>query len=969
MVRGKKLLCNTENYKTYFKSFQGFQNDSNWYSRLNRVIEVEIDAAYQNFLAQPVINGENIEWYAKFKNTAKRFTELTDEERLNYETVKNNTINHYHQVIAALKSSNKNHEADYLEKAIKFIDDRFLYCYDDEVVVGVWGMQLRNNVIEPSGVAFNQVFVKETPEPTMEVDKPVENVEVESDPDPEPILEKYKVRFITGSNGNLEGNSELNKTDGDYIYDDEIPNVVINKNYEFLGWDKEPKGRQVTEDITFEAQYKKIPWYKRLWAWFSGIGSWFSGLFGGFTGGGCLRWFLWLLLLVLFIVLFSWLFRNCSGISGGNEGGSTNVSPIPDNIEDKPWVKTNPNAGAEGIYSPGNPYGTAPSTPPEYREVLPPTQGKLPPVDRSQIIRQPGQPVIMGNRLNILMENNGKSIKDLAKAFKEAYPEDIYKVVYYDDVVKRMQIEIPSEERNVLKAEIPGKFSPEFEVFVFDETLFQGSYEPNDPAFHDTNKSWYLQSIKAPNAWDITRGSEKITIAIVDNGFNLNHPELKDKVVMPYNVWTHSKEVFSQEVDHGTHVAGTALAIMDNNTGLCGIAPNAAFMPIQVANNQDIVTVTSVLDGILYALYQGADVINLSMGMQMEGTLPVNIQEDLIENHFKEEERLWRKIMDISKKHDAILVIAAGNNNMLAGIDPINRPENFITVSAVDKNLQQLKKAKFSNYGSHTTISAPGVDIYSTVKNNEYDFMSGTSMAAPIVSGAVALMKSMNKNLTADEIICVLQGTGKVTQGQIGNFLQLDEALKQIKENKLEDCDIKTVSTPSFGDVQILLSWQNTNDLDLICVDPHGDFVWYDNKTVPSGGSLEIDMNAEIKSGNPIEHIYWPHGTAPNGEYNVYVSYFEQHESNLLQTPYKLKIKYSDKTEQFTGVMKQVGDKKHLVSFVLGNTNTTEDLQKPATDDNRVHELKSERERLLKQIERIDKELEQINNFKKNNKK
>ncbi|MBK8808316.1 MAG: hypothetical protein IPO21_17500 [Bacteroidales bacterium] len=199
--------------------------------------------------------------------------------------------------------------------------------------------------------------------------------------------------------------------------------------------------------------------------------------------------------------------------------------------------------------------------------MLPPNQGEMPLIDTTKIIREPGKPVIISNRLNVLMENEDKSIMDLAKEFKEKYPDDKYKVVYYDDVVKRIQIEVPPEERLKLKTEIPEKFAPEYELFVFDESLFEGGYTPNDPAFSSTDKSWYLKSINAPNAWDITKGSANITIAIVDNGFSLMHPELQSKVVMPYNVWLHS-----------------------------------------------------------IALYQGADVINVSLGMQFTGTLPESEQ-------------------------------------------------------------------------------------------------------------------------------------------------------------------------------------------------------------------------------------------------------------------------------------------------------------------------------------------------------
>jgi subtilisin family serine protease len=550
---------------------------------------------------------------------------------------------------------------------------------------------------------------------------------------------------------------------------------------------------------------------------------------------------------------------------------------------------------------------------------------------------------------------------DLAKDFKTKYPDDKYKVIYYDNVVKRMQIEIPKEEREQLKKEIPPKFAPEYELFVFDEALFEGSYTPNDPAFADRDKTWYLTAIKAPQAWDITRGSEKITVAIVDNGFNLKHPELSSKVVMPYNVWKHSTEIFPQQVDHGTHVAGTALAIADNGKGICGIAPNCAFMPIQIADARGLMTTTSVLDGILYALYQGADVVNVSLGGQFTGLdqFPESVQRDLIQNHFKEEERLWREIMRIAANHNSTIVVAAGNDNVLAGIDALQRPELFITVSAVDKNSQSYGKADFSNYGNYSTISAPGVGIYSSIGKNDYATMDGTSMAAPIVTGAIALMKSLNDSLTTKQIICILQSTGLETQGNIGKLIQLDKALEKVKSGDIIDC----TPPPSTGDIQVLLSWNNYNDLDLAVIDPYGNPVWFKNKRVPSGGFLEIDMNVEANdSQKPIENIFWQKGTAPKGTYEVYLWLYKQH-ININETPYKITCKYGDKTEEFAGKIKLEDGQIQICTFTFGNVNNPQNPNNPnpPSSDNQDN-LRKKRDELQQQIDEIDRQLHNSKN-------
>lgn len=122
---------------------------------------------------------------------------------------------------------------------------------------------------------------------------------------------------------------------------------------------------------------------------------------------------------------------------------------------------------------------------------------------------------------------------------------------------------------------------------------------------------------------------------------------------------------------------------------------------------------------------------------------------------------------------------------------------------------------------------------------------------------------------------------------------------------------------PHSGDVQILLKWSNRNDLDLSCIDPYGDKVSYTNKTVRSGGELDVDMNASSSnmSENPIENIFWPTGGAPVGEYTVYVTYFSQKEIAKRETPYEIMVKHGDKEDHYSGVMKTERQEIRICSF------------------------------------------------------
>lgn len=953
-VIGKKELLSTD--LKYFKAIQGIDGKT-LFERFklaeSNIINKYIEVKYQSFLAHPVQEDNSIVFYGKkYKESPQLLSKLQGDDLKKYRDIKDQTVVYYNTIIGSLENLEKTDEAKFLANAIKYIDDRFVFCYDETVVLGVWGMKLKDNERVDITEICKSIVVKQK-----------KRVEVIPELDPEYKI-PFTISYNAGSNGNLKGNSYVSKQENEYLSASDIPQVEPHDGYEFVGWSENPDGHKITGNKEFTAQYKSIappvippviitplPWYLRFWNWLKAL----------FVGRGCLKWLLWLLLILLLLLLFSWLFRSCDGHDTLRGGGA-----LGDN--DSVWVADDPNVGnGGGIYDPHDPYTPVP-TPPGYEDILPPEQGVLPPIEENPEII-PGNPSIIGNRLNILMEKQEKSILDFAKDFKEKYPDEAYKVVYYDNVVNRLQIEIPSENRAELKQEIPEMFKPNYELFVFDETLFEGRYTPNDPALKDNTKNWYLKSIKAPQAWDITQGSDKITIAIVDNGFNLKHPELKSKVVQPYNVWKHSNEIFPQEIDHGTHVAGTALAIADNEQGISGIAPNCKFMPIQVANEQGLMTTTSVLDGILYALYQGADVINVSLGSQFDGLSETSESEqlNLIQNNFKEEERLWREVMRIAAKHNSTIVVAAGNDNVLTGIEALQRPELFITVSATDKNSQSISKANFSNYGSYSKVSAPGVGIYSTVGTNNYQTMDGTSMSAPIVSGAVALMKSMNDSLTTKQIICILQNTGIPTQGNIGKLIQLDQALQKVQSGEVVDC----TPTPTTGDIQILLNWNNYNDLDLYCIDPNGESVWFKNKSVQSGGQLEIDMNVEYPdSKNPIENIFWPNNTAPQGTYNVYLRYHKKQEPNIDETPYTISVKYAGETEKYNGLIKKVDDALHICSFTLGNgSNTptppnTTPISPNIPNNHRRNSLLQKRDSLKQELDSIDKELKDIENLK-----
>ena len=119
---------------------------------------------------------------------------------------------------------------------------------------------------------------------------------------------------------------------------------------------------------------------------------------------------------------------------------------------------------------------------------------------------------------------------------------------------------------------------------------------------------------------------------------------------------------------------------------------------------------------------------------------------------------------------------------MLASMPPENRTSNTINVAAADKN---FSATEFSNFGNGSNVSAPGKDIYSSYPVNSFKFFDGTSMSAPIVTGAIALMKSMKKDITVSQVLGVLQATGRTVSGNIPPMVQVDLALQAVKSGKL----------------------------------------------------------------------------------------------------------------------------------------------------------------------------------------
>jgi thermitase len=209
---------------------------------------------------------------------------------------------------------------------------------------------------------------------------------------------------------------------------------------------------------------------------------------------------------------------------------------------------------------------------------------------------------------------------------------------------------------------------------------------PNDPYW---SSQWGMTKIEAPAAWDITTGSSDVTIAIVDSGVDLFHPDISGKLVSGYD-FVNDDSTPQDDYGHGTHVAGIAAARTNNGTGVAGLSWDAEIMPVKVLDDYGSGDYQDLANGIIFATNQGADIINLSLG----GSAPSSVLEDAVK---------------YAHDLECVVVAATGNNNSSVSY-PARYPD-VIAVAATDSNDQ---KAGFSNYGPEVDVAAPGVGIRST---------------------------------------------------------------------------------------------------------------------------------------------------------------------------------------------------------------------------------------------------------------
>lgn len=360
-----------------------------------------------------------------------------------------------------------------------------------------------------------------------------------------------------------------------------------------------------------------------------------------------------------------------------------------------------------------------------------------------------------------------QNVKSVQNLFENIYVLRTNKIESVEAALKNNPAVIYIErnsrsERSVLP-------TPDKKTTISAEKLGATKSEFNDPllpkvwSFRDANQNGV--SVNAAYQQYGTSNTSPVIVAVVDTGVDTQHEDLKDIM------WVNVNEIPNNGIDddangyiddingintlvrdaqgkatanikdthsHGTHVSGTIAAKQNNGTGIAGIASNVKIMGIRTVPNNGDETDVDVAEAFIYAAKNGARIINCSFGKSN------NEGRRLIPDTLK----------FISDKYGVLVVAAAGNDSN----DIDKRPtypasfdnENLLIIASTASNASM---SSFSNYGKISVdVAAPGSGIYSTVPGNEYEAMSGTSMATPTTVGVAAEILSHNPNLSVSQL-------------------------------------------------------------------------------------------------------------------------------------------------------------------------------------------------------------------------
>ncbi|TXK75089.1 S8 family serine peptidase [Paenibacillus sp. N3.4] len=332
-------------------------------------------------------------------------------------------------------------------------------------------------------------------------------------------------------------------------------------------------------------------------------------------------------------------------------------------------------------------------------------------------------------------------------------------------------------------------------------------------------KQTYLDTIHIDQAWAAAGDSQtSVVVAIVDTGVDLTHPDLIGRFVDGINLLQPGKKPYDDN-GHGTNVAGVIAASINNDKGIAGIAPNAKIMPIKALEADGTGGEAKLGEGIKYAVDHGAKVVVLSLGL--------NKYSDYLAN-----------MVQYAEDHDVLLVAAVGNEST-----SVKYPAAYPTVLAVGGVDPDKKADARSNFGPELDLVAPW-DVYTTALGGGYQYQDGSSMSAPQVAGAAALVWGKYPQMSAYQVRdLILQTTEDLgTAGWDSHtgygLLRIDQALtKPYTEDRFEPNNSRNEAAKLPIEAYIHAVISSSEDQDWFVID------------APYDGTLELSVNTADPSG------------------------------------------------------------------------------------------------------------------------
>ena len=329
----------------------------------------------------------------------------------------------------------------------------------------------------------------------------------------------------------------------------------------------------------------------------------------------------------------------------------------------------------------------------------------------------------------------------------------------------------------------------------------------NSNTSSSNNNQWYLDKIDYYEALSYNNSAtNKITVGIIDSGINANHAYLKNNIdyTLSKSFLSSDTNPFTDNVDHGTCVAGVIGADQNNENGVSGICSNVNLVSLKISNTSDFSDLSSVKRALDYAQSNNISIVNCSFS-----TLGYSL------NSFDEMEEIYgdyKGIIVCSSGNEGYDIDNLGNFYSFPSALPY---DNIISVAAIDEknNLSSFSNGN-SNYGKTSVdIAAPGSEIYTTASNGGYRNFSGTSIASPIVTGIVAQIKSIHPDISNSQLrTFILNNTVKVSsltnKISTGGIVNLNNILSNINDKNFI---VKYNANSGSGTMQDTTVYYNVN--------------------------------------------------------------------------------------------------------------------------------------------------------------